>query len=185
MMKGLRGTGTEKVFNQYEKRDGLGDISFLFGASYVDKNGWLNFASRRGITRFDPLNIIKNENPPPVYVTDIRKMSPEGQTDTKGTYKQEIILDHDEYYLSLDYVALNYNRSEKNQYAFMLEGFEDNWNYSNKKLPAVYTNLQHGRYNFKVKAANNDGIWNEAGTCLLYTSPSPRDATLSRMPSSA
>ena len=30
-----------------------------------------------------------------------------------------------------------------------------------------------------------DGIIHERNSCLLYTSPSPRDATLSRMPSSA
>jgi len=132
-----------KIFNKYEKRDGLGDILFQLGASYVDKNGWLYFGSRRGITRFDPLEIGKNETPPPVYVTDIRKMSPERELYINGTYKQEIILEH-----------------------VMLEGFEDNWNYSDKKLPAVYTNLKYGAYKFRVKAANNDGIWNEVGTTL-------------------
>ena len=153
-------------FNQYEKEDGLGDIIFQTGSSHRDQNGILYFGSRQGITRFNPQNLLKNEVPPMVYVTDVRTMSPNGENRNSGNYAEEIVLEHNDYYLSLDYAALNYNRSEKNKYAFMLEGFEDNWNYSDDKSPAIYTNLKHGTYNFRVKAANNDGVWNEEGIAL-------------------
>ena len=66
-------------------------------------------------------------------------MSPKGTTQTNGNYLDEIVLEPNEYYLSLDYAVLNYNRPEKNQYAFILEGFEHKWNYLNKKTPAIYT----------------------------------------------
>ncbi|MFK7775358.1 MAG: two-component regulator propeller domain-containing protein [Saprospiraceae bacterium] len=154
------------AFNQYEKEDGLGDIIFQTGSSHRDKNGVLYFGSRQGITRFNPQSLLKNDVPPEVYVTDVRTMSPDGENRTSGIYTEEIILEHNDYYLSLDYAALNYNRSEKNKFAFMLEGFDDNWNYSDEKSPAVYTNLKHGSYNFRVKAANNDGVWNEEGLVL-------------------
>ena len=153
-------------FNQYEKEDGLGDVIFQSGSSHRDKNGILYFGSRRGITRFNPQNLLRNEVQPAVYVTDVRTMSPNGESQKSGTYAKEIVLEYNDYYLSLDYAALNYNRSEKNKYAFMLEGFEDNWNYSDDKSPAIYTNLEHGTYNFRVKAANNDGVWNEEGVVL-------------------
>ena len=154
------------TFNQYEKADGLGDIIFQIGSSHRDENGFFYFGSGRGVTRFNPQNLLRNEVPPGVYVTDIRKMSPEGEERLSGIYAKEIVLEHNEYYLALDFTALNYNRSEKNKYAFMLEGFENNWNYSDDKSPVVYTNLKHGEYNFRVKAANNDGVWNEEGTVL-------------------
>ncbi len=93
-------------------------------------------------------------------------MSPKGTVLDVGTYAEEIIVEHNEYYLSLDFTALNYNRPEKNRYAFMLEGFDDKWNYSEGKTNAVYTNLDPGTYTFKVKAANNDGLWNNEGTSL-------------------
>jgi len=157
---------TLKTFNKYEKRDGLGDLFFHLRSSFIDDNGRLYFGSRRGITRFSPLDIIKNETPPNVFVTDIRKISPKGKTLSSATYAEEIVMEPNEYYISLDFAAINYNRSEKNQYAFMLEGFEDQWNFSKDKSPAIYTNLKHGTYHFKVKAANNDGIWNETGTTL-------------------
>ncbi len=153
-------------FNQYEKEDGLGDVIFQSGSSHRDKNGVLYFGSRRGITRFNPQNLQSNEVPPNIYITNVRTMSPNGEKQKSGIYAKEIVLEHNEYYLSLDYAALNYNRSEKNKYAFMLEGFEDNWNYSDDKSPAIYTNLKHGSYDFRVKAANNDGVWNEEGLVL-------------------
>ena len=192
-----------KMFNKYGKLDGLSDIVFQTCSSHKDKDGCFYFGSRRGVTRFHPQNFMVNEMAPPVYVTEIKKISPEGEQFLSGTHEKEVVLDYNEYYLSIDFAALNFNRSAKNQYAFKLEGFEENWNYSNKKVPAVYTNLHHGEYNFRVKAANNDGVWNESGVllkvikkpaywetwwfdfCLLYTSPSPRDQRGSRMPSSA
>ncbi len=156
----------KKTFNKYDKGDGLGDIVFQQGSGFMDKNGWVYFGSRRGITRFNPKNIAGNAIAPPVFITEIRKMGPKGKQTINGSYKNEIFLEHDEYFLSLDYAALNYNRAEKNQYAYKLEGFEDNWNYSDKQHSAIYTNLDHGEYTFRMKAANNDGVWNKEGVSL-------------------
>lgn len=160
---------TTKTFNQYEKGDGLGDLIYQKGSSYSDKKGCFYFGSRRGITKFDPQNIIRNKVPPPVYITDVRKMSPRGEELGNAIYSKEILLRYNDYYLSLDYVALNYNRAEKNKYAFMLEGFEENWNYNKNKSPAIYTNLAHGTYYFRVMASNNDGVWNEEGAAIKVT----------------
>lgn len=150
----------------YDQKDGLENNQFQSGSSYYDKKGYLYFASRQGVTRFHPVNLSNNETPPPVHVTDIRKMSPEGTVQSVGTYQEEVIVAHDEYYISIDFTALNYNRPEKNKYAFMLEGFDDKWNYPEGKTTAVYTNLRPGTYTFKVKAANNDGLWNHTGTSI-------------------
>lgn len=157
---------TLNIFNKYEKGDGLGGGIFCLRSSYIDKDGCLHFGSHRGLTKFDPKKIVKNKIPPSVYLTDLRKISPDGEKISNVTYNKEIVLEHNEYYLSLGYAAINYNRAEKNQYAFMLEGFDDKWRYLNKNTPAIYTNLNHGTYHFKVKASNNDGVWNELGTSV-------------------
>ena len=154
------------TFNKYENDDGLGVVVFDLRSSVVDESGNLYFGSKRGITQFNPDDIFRNDISPPVYITDIRRLNPEGEILSVGTYEKEIYLEHDEYYLSLDYAALNYSRPEKNQYAYKLEGFDSDWVYSTKKTPAIYTNLEHGTYVFKVKAANNDGVWNADGVSL-------------------
>ena len=151
-----------KMFNVFEEQDGLGDNTFQLNSSYVDHNGYIYFGSRNGITRFHPDKIIRNKTIPPVYITDIKTMnSKTGASEISAINIDEHTLYHDDYYISFDFAGLNYNRAEKNRYAYKLEGFEDEWNYTNTVSPVVYTNLEHGTYTFQVKAANNDGVWNE------------------------
>jgi PAS domain S-box-containing protein len=74
---------------------------------------------------------------------------------------------------SISFAALNYISSKKNQYAYKLEGFDQDWNYVGTKHNTTYTNLDPGKYIFRVKGSNNDGIWNEEGTALPITITPP------------
>ena len=74
------------------------------------------------------------------------------------SYKNNII--------TFQFAALHYAQPSLNEYAYYLEGFEDDWNYAGNKREAKYTNLNPGEYTFRVKASNNDGIWNENGVSL-------------------
>jgi signal transduction histidine kinase/CheY-like chemotaxis protein len=80
--------------------------------------------------------------------------------------------------VTFEYAALHYQSPEGNQYAFMLEGFDKDWNYVGNQRIATYTNLPPGKYVFKVKAANNDGIWNETPVELAITVRPPWWKTL-------
>jgi len=55
---------------------------------------------------------------------------------------------------------------QKNQYAYILEGFDKGWNYVGSQHSTTYTNLPAGTYTFRVKASNNDNVWNEEGTSI-------------------
>ncbi len=158
-----------QAYNVFNKSDGLGDITFRHGASNQDAKGNLYFGSRLGITRFNPNHLVTNNTPPPVYVTAYKTMNPNGDEDQAIVQNQEVTLHHDDYYLALHFAALNYNRAEKNIYQYKLEGFDDTWIEGSANMPAVYTNLKHGDYTFKIRAANNDGIWNEEGASLKIT----------------
>jgi signal transduction histidine kinase/DNA-binding NarL/FixJ family response regulator len=63
--------------------------------------------------------------------------------------------------VSLSFASLSYCSPEKIQYAYMLEGFDRDWNYVGNQNSATYTNLPAGSYTFRVKATNNDGIWSD------------------------
>src|SRR5690606_17628524 len=67
------------------------------------------------------------------------------------------------------YTALNYIFPNNNQYAYKLQGFDRDWNYVGDQRVAIYTNLPAGDYTFRVKASNNDGVWNEQGASLSIT----------------
>ncbi len=166
-IEGMSFFDTQKqTFNFYGKKDGLDNLKFDHTSSDQDKNGYLYFGHKRGITRFHPDHIVENEMPPPVYVTEVRTMNKEGMRVTNSLNQKTVELNHDDYYIALSFTALNYNRSEKNNYAYMLEGLEEQWNYSSSNTPATYTNLKPGNYTFRMKASNNDGVWNEEGLSL-------------------
>src|SRR5690606_31244548 len=80
---------------------------------------------------------------------------------------KKITIDHSQTFLTFEFSALNFTNPQRNQYAYMLEGFDRDWIYAGNKRNATYTNLDPGRYVFKVKGSNNDGIWNEKGTSLI------------------
>ena len=150
-----------KDFNAFGNKDGLAEVSFRHGSSYIDDDGFIYFGSSKGFVKLHPYKIKENKFPPPIYITDLKKMNFKGETFTHNNAQKEISLRYDDYHLAINFAALNYNRPEKNKFAYMLEGFEENWNYTTLNTPVNYTNLPAGEYAFKVKAANNDGYWNE------------------------
>jgi hypothetical protein len=74
---------------------------------------------------------------------------------------EEIVFKSSQNVFAIDYVALDFQQLKNNQYAYIMEGFDKDWNYVGKQRTASYTNLNPGTYTFKVKATNNDGVWNE------------------------
>jgi len=150
----------------FEIADGLSDLAFRLGSSYRDPKGYIYFGSRWGFTRFHPDEIYRNTVAPVVHLTHMRKVSRKADETLSLTVQEEIELDHDDYLLSLSFAAPSYIRPEKNRYAYKLEGLDKEWQINRGDLTATYTNLAQGTYTFRVKAANNDGLWNDVETTL-------------------
>ncbi len=63
---------------------------------------------------------------------------------------------------------MHYSDPARNAYAYQLKGFDRDWVYTDAtRRSATYTNLDPGTYTFSVKAANNQGLWNEAATTMV------------------
>jgi hypothetical protein len=80
--------------------------------------------------------------------------------------RPEIELSYKDNILTFEFAALNYRNTFKNQYAYKLEGFNDNWIQLGTKRDVTFTNLDPGEYTLRVKGSNNDGVWNEEGASL-------------------
>ena len=156
----------DKMYKAFDAKDGLIDTDYRLGSSFTDAQSNIYFGFVNGFTRFNPNTFGSNKISPPVYITEIEKMNPRGIELVNGIYEDEIELKHDDYRLSVNFAALNYNRADKNQYAYRLEGFDEHWNVGKLGTPIVYTNLMPKEYTLVVKAANNDGLWNEEGVSL-------------------
>lgn len=68
--------------------------------------------------------------------------------------------------VSFEFAALDFTVPERNRYAYKLEGFGEDWIQLGTARRATYTNLSPGDYTLRVKASNNDGVWNEEGASL-------------------
>ncbi len=85
----------------------------------------------------------------------------------------EIKLPYKKNVFTIEFAALNYILTGKNQYMYKLDGFDKEWIYSGTRRSVTYTNLDPDEYVFHVKGSNNDGVWNEAGTSLTITIKPP------------
>ncbi len=151
---------TTRTFRNFDMRDGLPDDEFNIGSVH-NRDDKIFFGSVNGAVAFHADQIKDNDVVPPVHITSLKVLEKR-----RPTPVGDLELQYDENFLSFDFVSLNYNVPEKNQYAYQLEGLDKDWIYSNSRRFANYTELSPGAYTFRVKASNNDGIWNTAGTSL-------------------
>lgn len=169
------------VIKNYLNNSGLQATEFSIGACSNGKGNRIYFGAKNGLISFYPKQISYNQMPPTVIITDFKlfnKSVPISEN-TNGLLTKHIsetktlVLPHDQNVISFEFTAINYVDPQQNTYAYKLEGFENDWNYVGTQRAATYTNLDPGHYTFRVKAANNDGIWNDTGTAVEITIKRP------------
>jgi len=169
-------------FESYTAQDGLQSNEFNQGAHYGAPDGELFFGGVDGINAFYPYQIAADPHVPPIAITEISvgPPKPAGSTGTSTHTLNPfdgVEVSYRDRILSFEYAALHYALPERNQYAYKMEGFDREWNYVGNRRYAIYTNLPPGRYTFRVKGSNSDGVWNERGTAVAVTVTPPVWAT--------
>ncbi|MBD1366095.1 response regulator [Mucilaginibacter sp. ZT4R22] len=165
--------------NKFNTSDGLQAMEFEVNAYMKTKNGQMFFGGINGFNAFYPRDIKSNYYVPPVYITDFQIFNRSALPGKDSTLEKDISLtDHIELnYLqssiSFSFAALNYLAPENNKYAYKLTDFDKSFNYTGTAPQATYTNLDPGDYTFTVKAANNDGVWNNVGRSITITITPP------------
>jgi two-component sensor histidine kinase len=144
-------------FIQFELEDGLQSLEFSGGAYFKDSKGMMYFGGINGLNFFDPDSIRINFYKPPIVISSVQILDRQ----LKGEF-DELILSHNENYISIEFSALDYSKPSRNRYRYILEGFQNHWtNTSASRRIATYTNLPSGDYVFNVMGTNSDGVWNE------------------------
>ena len=167
---------TETVEKHYRQSDGLqGDI-FFRDSAYKTQNGELWFGGMNGVNRFHPEHLVENPHVPPVVLTSLAQAG-EPICSVACESLSDLRLDWRHNFFEFEFVALNYTRPQNNQYAYMLEGVDQEWFYAGQKRFGRYTNLTPGAYTLKLKGANNAGVWNEKGLHIQITVIPPFWAT--------
>ncbi|NJK96963.1 MAG: hypothetical protein HC905_20405 [Bacteroidales bacterium] len=160
-------------FKNYDKNDGLAGNEFKYNAQFKLEDGRMIFGGIDGISVFHPDSIKDNPVIPPIVFTDFKLFNVSQKIGVKGSPLDKHInetniigLNHKKNMFSIEFAALNYTATSRNQYKYKLEGFDKDWIDAGKQRFAMYTNLSAGKYLFRVIASNNDGIWNTHGRSL-------------------
>lgn len=158
--------GITGIITNHNQSDGLPTVEYNRNSSIRRKNGEFLFGTTLGILAFHPDNVTKLDYVPQIVITGINKFNRPAQLSTSPELLREITFDHNENVFSISFSALSFEKYAFNQYAYKLEGFDQDWVYCGTKREAMYTNLDPGTYTFRVKGSNHDGIWNQAGASL-------------------
>ena len=151
-----------ETFENFDANDGLQSNMFNLGACFKSAAGEMYFGGMNGCDYFTPEQQARATFVPPVALTAVMVLEqPRLFADAPA-----LRLRHAENFLRFEFAALSYSHAEKNEFAYRLEGLEQEWTNAGTRNFAGYTDLQPGQYTFRVKASNHDGVWNEAGASL-------------------
>jgi signal transduction histidine kinase/ligand-binding sensor domain-containing protein/ActR/RegA family two-component response regulator len=169
-----------KKGSQFTIADGLQNRDFTPRASLQTTSGTLFFGGNNGFNVINPAVITRNLHEPPVVITGFRLFNkpvvigaPGSPLSRDISETKEITLSYLQSVFTFEFAALDYTAPTKNQYAYMLEGFDQTWTQSGAQHSVTYTGLPAGHYTFRVKGSNNDGIWNDAGASIRLTITPP------------
>ncbi len=157
------------VFRNYDIGSGLQGNEFNIGAYFQGAQGEMFFGGINGFNSFYPDSIQANAKPPAVIITAFKKFDKTVLAVPAIISRSEIELNYKDNFISIEFTALDFTDPAKNRYAYMMEGFDEQWNYAGSERKAVYTNLDPGTYSFRVKGSNSDGLWNETGASIRLT----------------
>jgi len=183
--KGISKFNPDKItFTNFDISDGLQSNEFFVrAAAKRKKTGEMIFGGNQGFNIFHPDSIKEDKYIPDVLITDFlimntpvkigEKINDEIVLEKNITETKEIIISYKTNFVTFNFAALHFAKPEKNTYAYILQGFESNWNYVGNKHYASYSYLPPGKYIFRVKAANPNGYWNENGASLVLVITPP------------
>jgi len=170
---------SKNTFTNFSTSDGVVGMDFNFGSSLKINSNLIFMGSTAGLNYFDPNKISQSLYKPPVVITDffIFNSSVKAESNSMLTrnilHTNQVTLSHKQNVFSFQFAALDYNNSGSINYAYKMDGFDNDWIQSGTRRFITYTNLNPGSYTFKVKSTNSDGVWgdNEKYLNVIITPP--------------
>ena len=163
---------TNEQFNNFSLADGIQGLLFTDGAYLKTINGTLIFGGSNGITVINPDEIARNSAPPKVFITGFKignstmRIAKNTVVNDSLSNLNDIRLAFNQNNISIDYTGIHYANPAKNKFAYKLENYDTDWREVGTLRTAYYYGLPPGKYIFRVKAANSNGVWNETGASI-------------------
>ncbi|RHW76948.1 hybrid sensor histidine kinase/response regulator [Colwellia sp. RSH04] len=164
---------TGKITNYGNENGSLG-LNYYPNSLVRGVNDTLFTSSQRGIEFFNLASLETKQSEPNIVLTGFSKMGQPVKLNRPYSYVTEIELSYLDYFFSFEFSVLDFISPNKNQYAYKLEGYDDNWIEIGNRNSASFTNLDGGSYRFVVKATNSSGVWSSNVLAInLHVAPPP------------
>lgn len=175
-------------YKLYRQEDGMIANTVNLGMLEIDRQDKLTAAYYNGYSQLSVSDMSVDSTPVKLRLTgfklfnnDVPVALPDSSNKALGDFfieadiasLEHLRLRHNHSVLTFQFAALSYFRPENTQYAYMLEGFDDDWIFCGTRRATTYTNLDPGKYVLKIKSTNHDGVWDEAGIALPITIAPP------------
>ncbi len=149
----------KRLFENFNMHDGLQGNEYNTHASWKGDDGTLFFGGTHGLNAFRPGAIQRNLTPPTVVISHLEVVNRDIIQPIRRCIlpAEKVNLTHKDYLITFEFAALDYCNPNRTHYAYMLEGFDQNWHDSGKRRTATYTNVPGGNYTFRVKAYHASG----------------------------
>jgi signal transduction histidine kinase/ligand-binding sensor domain-containing protein/CheY-like chemotaxis protein len=150
----------------YDRGDGLRSFSisangFMNPSSWKTRDGRLWFPTVQGVATIDPADIKINETPPPVVL--------EGMLANRQRVAPDEAIEAGRRDFEFRFTAMSFIAPNQTLFSYKLDGYDREWSEPDTRRTAYYTNVPPGKYEFRVRAANSDGVWNETGAAIPFT----------------
>ena len=165
-------TVTFEVRN-FSARDGLQGPEFWMNAAHKGLNGEMFFGGQKGLTFFFPEHIAPNAHLARPVLTGLTVMGRDRSLPVDISVAERLDLTYDDRVVTLRFGALDFADPRRNQCAYMLEGFDTEFVPARQGRYATYTNLDPGRYVFRLRSANNNNVWNPEERSLVVVVAPP------------
>jgi ligand-binding sensor domain-containing protein/signal transduction histidine kinase len=149
---------------KYDTSDGLpsSECNKSTPGAWKALDGRLWFATKKGLVMIDPARVKLNPLAPPVTIEQARI----GKQEFDPRLKASVPPGNQD--VEVHYAGLSFQAPEKVRFKYLLEGYDRDWVDCGARRMAYYTHLPPRDYRFRVKACNNDGVWNEAGASFDF-----------------
>jgi hypothetical protein len=167
-----------QTFLNYDVKDGIQSNEFNLHASYQNPStGELFIGGMNGFNAFIPEKIATNSFIPQIVISSFKIF--DKQVSLEFSDGDTIFLSYEDNFFTFEFASLDFSNPSKNKYAYILENFDNHWNYGDAyKHFSGYTKVAPGTYILRVKGSNCDGIWNDQGISITIIISSPWWQTL-------
>ena len=153
----------KKIIEPYGKEEGFQGVECNTNGAWLDADGTMWFGTVNGLIKYTPGEFIPNKAESKISIIGTKIFY------NDSVFANGTVLPHELNNITFDFIGICLTNPEKVKYSYMLDGFDKEWSPETKTTFARFPNLPSGKYTFKVKSRNNEGLWNQQAAVFSFT----------------